>query len=75
MKAILIVDIPKNCIQCEITCQENYIRGGSESYKERPSWCPLKPMPEPIKQHAIEGDDVTEAYIDAWNACLEEIEK
>ena len=53
----------------------------ADSYKEnenkgiKPDWCPLKPMPEPIKQHAIEGDDVTEAYIVAWNACIEEIEK
>ena len=54
-KAILVLDMPKKCADCTLRCSivgqdticfatmrtlmnENY-------YKEKPSFCPLKPMP------------------------------
>ena len=44
MKAILVIDMPKNCIECEIQCEHCYI-----GYEDRPSLCPLKPMPEKVE--------------------------
>lgn len=49
MKAVLVIDMPNNCEECKIT----YFQGHGESsicysgdWSKRPSWCPLKPLPE-----------------------------
>lgn len=47
MKAILVIDMPKNCAECKLM----YLQGIGEAicnavdWEERPSWCPLRPMP------------------------------
>ena len=84
MKAILMIDMPKDCWDCHLVDEWgncNAIKMTSERYgvsvkqydKERASWCPLKPLPQK-KQHG-EEIDYEYGYIDGWNACLEEIEK
>ena len=48
MKAILVIDMPKGC--CECNCAIDLCHGtipSQEWYNKRPSWCPLKPMPSP----------------------------
>ena len=85
MKAVLVIDIPKNCGVCPIAeyilfengkarvdaggncpIENNYI--ANDKWNERPSWCPLKPMP---KKH----DNVPKhEYELGWNDCIEEIE-
>ena len=54
-KAILVMDMPKRCADCKLRCSleinEPFCYGTmqnvtkDEYYKEKPSWCPLKPMP------------------------------
>ena len=73
MKAILVIDMPKNCAKCKLM----YLQGIGESicnavdWEERPSWCPLKPMPEKM-------DEDEDVYNIRWfkygfNTCVEVI--
>ena len=74
MKAILVIDMPNSCedcelhgrdmdgVYCEVCSEKDYVK----HYKLIPSWCPLKPMP---MRSVWEGD-----FSDGWNACIEEIE-
>lgn len=70
MKAILVIDMPKNCAKCKLM----YLQGIGESicnavdWEERPSWCPLRPLP-----HKLQADWYTDGYKEGFNACLEEI--
>ena len=79
MKAILVIDMPKNCIDCPchfagmstVVCGVNkkkLMSDDIETYK--PDWCPLKPMPSK-KPHT---EDVLEVFINTgYNACIDEI--
>ena len=53
MKAILVIDMPESCYECQfqgmggrdlelLTCSLN--RWRVDNPNERPSWCPLKPI-------------------------------
>ena len=70
MKAILVIDMPKNCAECKLI----HLQGIGESicnavdWEERPSWCPLRPLP-----HKLQADWYTDGYKEGFNACLEEI--
>lgn len=47
-KAVLMIDMPKNCAECKLM----YLQGIGEAicdavdWEERPSWCPLRSLPE-----------------------------
>ena len=72
-KAILVIDMPNNCGECKLI----HLQGFGESicnpveWEERPTWCPLKPMPQPkkITREWLEGE-----YENGWNDCLEALE-
>ena len=72
VKAILVVEMPKNCAKCKL----QYLQGIGEAicnavdWEERPSWCPLKPMPEK-QEYAV----LSPSYRRGWNDCIEELEK
>ena len=70
MKAILIVDLPTDCIKCPLAdgyCWNTFPTKG------RADGCPLKPLPQ---KYSTYGDDIEEiSYWQGWNECLEEIEK
>ena len=79
MKAILVIDMPKDCWDCHLVDEWencNAIKMTSERYgvsvkqydKERASWCPLRPLP-----HKLQADWYTDGYKEGFNACLEEI--
>ena len=76
-KSILVIDTPKECDGCPCLnqklweCQADKKRRSSD---ERPSWCPLKPMPQEDKVKAGVGA-YTRGFSVGWNKCLEEIEK
>ena len=71
-KAILVIDMPECCKNC--MC---YVLGAKNNFCEvtrftifdnitKPSWCPLKPVPDKVE---VFMDDCADGY----NACLEEI--
>lgn len=69
MKAILVVDMPKNCLECSLLKYDREIgvvcrHTWTGDY--RPSWCPLKPMPERY-------DEATMREQKGWNACIDEL--
>ena len=82
MKAILIIDMPSNCLDCP--CEYDYMRCKATNYRldyvnanaERPSWCPLKELPS---NKEIKGDweNVVDVWIDGanygYNKCLNDI--
>lgn len=86
MKAILVIDMPKDCWDCHLVSEFHSCRGtvlqNDFSFRninnfdkgERPSWCPLKPMPErkDTSDRKITYEELKERY--GWNDCLKEIE-
>ena len=80
-KAILVLDMPNECDECPCLnrhlweCRADKKRRSSD---ERPSWCPLKPMPSRKNNQEsvmIGSIDMDIGYILGWNECLEELEK
>lgn len=82
-KSILIIDTPKTCDDCPFL---NYTNGVGLTICEnkdrmipdegKPSWCPLKPMPEKkTTKNPIWADRSFDDYDKGYNACLEEIER
>lgn len=79
MKAVLVVDeMPENCAECPIRFSDEpnewcwYLRQGLDDIKAKPSWCPLRPLPE-TKDVGYPNEDYDVGFGDGWNACLMEI--
>ena len=81
MKAILVIDeMPKNCDECPIRFSGEpnewcwYLKHGLDDIKSKPSWCPLKPLPEKreLKEEWLNEYNRDE-FADGWNACLNDI--
>lgn len=87
-KAVLVMDMPKSCFDCNL-CHINGSDGedncqafevarqvNSETY-EKPDWCPLMELPE-RETEMTDADDLGKDYVrgtmDGCNACLDEIE-
>lgn len=88
MKAILVVDMPKSCEECDYlgwaTHDENmracmllngYFFNEEEVETKRSEVCPLKPMPQKKEVTDLEMKALVGLYATAWNECLDEIEK
>lgn len=79
MKAILVIDMPKNCHDCPCY-HEGYGRCTiTAKFIEEvgivDSWCPLKPMPQKAEYEGDRGIDIVgKVWTEGWNACLKEIE-
>ena len=78
MKSILVIDTPKDCYDCPCYYED---RDMCEAFDKkakadsgRPSWCPLRPLPEP-KDIGYPNDDYDVGFGDGWDACLKELEK
>lgn len=80
-KAILVIDMPQTCKECQImfvddysywcpladehACMYNHVRDNT-----KPDWCPLKELPEhELVWHNDNGSD----YERGFNACLDMI--
>lgn len=89
MKAILVIDMPNTCEDCHlrlaldryrcINTKENRLRwcgdeDGFYTSDTKPSWCPLRPLPE-TKDVGYPIDDYAVGFGDGWDACLREITK
>lgn len=82
-KSILVIDTPTNCAKCKLI----HLQGIGEAicnavdWEERPSWCPLKPLPiknkykhDSMATIDYENDITLADYQNfGWNACLDEI--
>lgn len=84
VKAVLVIDLPKDCWDCHLVDEWGYcdaIKITSNKFdmnvkpynNEKPSWCPLKPLPRKKYEHPYPHEDNEYAY--GWNSCLKEIEE
>lgn len=86
-KAVLVMDMPKNCAECNLCgtqdddyfcIPDDFAHYLSNSYvnhscESKPSWCPLKPMPE--NKDAMTAHFATDYnYALGWNDCLDAIQ-
>ena len=82
MKTILVINgMPENCDECPLQ------RWGIDGWNctpmnkviedDKPSWCPLKPLPKRNEYRADtkheDMDEYSTGYADGWNDCLKEI--
>lgn len=71
-KAILVIDMPKACADgCPVMCRARGIN-------HRPTWCPLKPLPQKLDANdwnrMFSGEyEIREAKGYGYNACIDEI--
>lgn len=87
MKAILVIDMPDSCSQCEYlgeaTSDENikactlsqlFFHKDFDIESGREVICPLKPMPEQKAEEYNKVLDYSDGdFARGWNACIEEI--
>ena len=76
MKAILVMDMPSSCSECNFQqygiCHavRKSIVGTPTDLKSKPDWCPLKPMPEKKET----PDNILGVFMNIGrNACIDEI--
>lgn len=83
MKAILVTDMPDNCMECDVKFRDwqTHCCAGDDEKREvweyaingtKPDWCPLREMPE--REHDADlWDDYYRGVEDGWNNCIDEI--
>lgn len=75
-KAVLVIDMPKNCLHCKLQDWANCrIVKGCHTGDTRPDWCPLRPMPEKMQVCGVypQKDGIVPSYKIGYNACIDEI--
>ena len=87
-KAILVMDMPESCTECQFCreideidacCEiareprdESLCRMIGKYDKERPDWCPLKEVPGRDKESHY-PDEYMDGFTDGWNRCIDNI--
>ena len=76
MKAILVLEMPSSCLQCEFSIDDDFtcfciVNSMECSTVKRPDWCPLKPMPSK-KDKPTKSESVA-CFNSGYNACIDEI--
>lgn len=78
MKSLIMFDTPKSCDECPCSYIENHLlmcqANGYEkvSSKERPEWCPLRPLPE--RKYPDGYYYGWNMMAQGWNECLDAVE-
>ena len=80
MKAILMIDMPKNCEECSCHFDDSdygmycvpKFRSLDYPY-EKPSWCPLRPLPDKLISEMVLGNAFARGCCQGWNDCIDEI--
>lgn len=76
-KAVLVIDLPENCRDCEFFGYEcRLTRGRCNWYNQsgRHETCPLRPLPERMQVHGkFPQLGLVLLYRIGWNACLDKI--
>lgn len=74
-KAVLITDMPVNCVSCHLYKYQSCVvmrYHVIENALGRPNWCPLRPLPSAKKERA--GDSILiMGHKRGFNDCLEAI--
>lgn len=84
MKAILVLEMPKNCLECPLgknmsIAIETCIKcpfgkcAIDEETETRPDWCLLKPMPSKKSTIGKESDNDILCMNAGYNSCIDEI--
>lgn len=88
MKGIIVVDVPSCCGSCRLYFPARDRHTGAysgscrvcptlrvESIRNKPSWCPIRPMPE-RKDVPRTGYMINEIFGEevGWNDCIDSIE-
>lgn len=83
MKVVLVIEEPNECIDCPCyrqtkedgklfeDCKAMMMPLNWREVTEKPSWCPLKPLP--MKKNTDFHPNVV--YANGWNDCLKEIDE
>ena len=78
-KGIIVMDIPKSCIECELMCTNQdgdkfcFKHGFHEPIEDdKPDWCPIKPMPGYLDEASV-NDDYYFGLENGWNDCIDAI--
>ena len=79
-KAILVMDMPKNCFDCRFQemgfCEAVHSVGEmipDDDLESKPDWCPLREMPEKKKTIGTESETERIYMNCSWNDCIDAI--
>ena len=77
MKAILVIDMPNECMECPCYDVEfNMCRGclhNETIRKSKPDWCPLRPVPSEYCVSNKEDQYDNERYFYGYNKAIRDI--
>lgn len=85
-KCVLVMGMPNRCTECRLASlvgREDVMcaiidrmatRKYADACKDRPDWCPLKPMIEKKDRNKVVGDYLR-GRCDGYNACIDELLK
>lgn len=80
-KAMLIMDMPESCAECQFFARFDLVKNCSLNGKpveysnnKRQDWCPLQEVPKKDSKFCYPSD-YEEGYGDGYNACIDEILK
>lgn len=80
MKGIIVLDIPKNCRECEMRSESGYcIPTHKDVFRyalreEKAEWCPIKQMPYKKTLFDSSGNQKVKVdYCQGWNDCIKNI--
>ena len=86
-KAILVMDMPKNCYECNLrftnlSCEDICSKDNKyievNIFERKPNWCPLHEVPqkkEHVKSYDFLLGQKANSFVDGYNACIDEILK
>lgn len=81
MKAILVMEMPENCLECplfngsdECVVQDEDTNCFADMLSELRNSCPLKLMPERKNYEELSDGNPVKAWGNGWNACIDAIE-
>lgn len=77
-KAVLVIDMPEHCYECPCFMNEGWrcqcrLDINEEVHDERPTWCPLRPLPEKWERKPYNSDSRVD-WQNGYNRCLDDIQ-
>lgn len=73
-KSILVIDTPNDCYDCPCYYEERnkceVIFKNVDDDIEKPSWCPLRPLPREWTMDEVDPCAYNEGFVDGVNYCI-----